>query len=70
MSGFKFILASALLAQKSPVPVDFELMTWPEVKQALADGKTTALIMNGGIEQRGPQGINGAHSLTSQGLRP
>jgi creatinine amidohydrolase len=43
--------------------VDFELMTWPEVKQALADGKTTALIFNGGTEQRGPQGVNGAHSL-------
>jgi creatinine amidohydrolase len=38
-------------------------MTWPEVKQALADGKTTALIMNGGAEQRGPQGVNGAHTL-------
>jgi len=43
--------------------VDFELMTWPEVKQALAEGKTTALIFNGGTEQRGPQGVNGAHSL-------
>lgn len=38
-------------------------MTWPEVKQALAEGRTTALIMNGGTEQRGPQGVNGAHSL-------
>jgi creatinine amidohydrolase len=43
--------------------VDFELMTWPEVKQALAQGKTTALIFNGGTEQRGPQGVNGAHTL-------
>ena len=66
MSKFKaiiaavFLVAPALLAQAPP---DFELMTWPEVKQALADGKTTALIMNGGIEQRGPQGVNGAHSL-------
>jgi creatinine amidohydrolase/Fe(II)-dependent formamide hydrolase-like protein len=69
MSRLRFILASALLlapalmAQKSAAPVDFELMTWPEVKQALADGKTTALIMNGGTEQRGPQGVNGAHTL-------
>ncbi len=68
MKNFKSILASALflapalLAQTKP-PVDFELMTWPEVKQALADGKTTALIMNGGTEQRGPQGVNGAHTL-------
>jgi creatinine amidohydrolase len=61
-----FFSAVALLAQppqSKAASVDFELMTWPEVKQALADGKTTALIMNGGTEQRGPQGVNGAHSL-------
>ena len=28
--------------------VEFEAMTWPEVKQALADGKTTALFYTGG----------------------
>jgi creatinine amidohydrolase/Fe(II)-dependent formamide hydrolase-like protein len=38
-------------------------MTWPEVKQVLQQGKTTALIFNGGTEQRGPQGVNGAHTL-------
>src|ERR1700733_10695751 len=56
--------ASAFAQAQSPVSkVDFELMTWPEVKQALQQGKTTALIFNGGTEQRGPQGVNGAHSL-------
>ena len=71
MSRLKFIFASALLAVPTllaQAPIDFELMTWPEVKQALADGKTTALIMNGGIEQRGPQGVNGAHSLIVHAL--
>jgi creatinine amidohydrolase len=58
-----FFAAAALFAQTKAASVDFELMTWPEVKQALAEGKTTALIMNGGTEQRGPQGVNGAHSL-------
>jgi creatinine amidohydrolase/Fe(II)-dependent formamide hydrolase-like protein len=43
--------------------VEFELMTWPEVKQALADGKTTALFYTGGTEQRGPQNVNGGHNL-------
>jgi hypothetical protein len=28
------------------------------VKQALADGKTTALFYTGGTEQRGPQNVN------------
>jgi creatinine amidohydrolase/Fe(II)-dependent formamide hydrolase-like protein len=43
--------------------VDFELMTWPEVKHAMEQGKTTALVYNGGTEQRGPQNVNGGHTL-------
>lgn len=43
--------------------VEFDRMTWPEVKQALADGKTTALIYTGGVEQRGPQAVNGLHNF-------
>jgi creatinine amidohydrolase/Fe(II)-dependent formamide hydrolase-like protein len=43
--------------------VEFEMMTWPEVKAALAAGKTTALIYTGGTEQRGPQNVNGGHNL-------
>jgi len=43
--------------------VDFEMMTWLEVKQAIEHGKTTALIYNGGTEQRGPQNVNGGHTL-------
>jgi creatinine amidohydrolase/Fe(II)-dependent formamide hydrolase-like protein len=49
--------------QAKPSPVDFEMMTWPEVKRALDQGKTTALIYNGGTEQRGPQNVNGGHTL-------
>jgi creatinine amidohydrolase/Fe(II)-dependent formamide hydrolase-like protein len=41
-------------------------MTWPEVKQALADGKTTALFYTGGTEQRGPQNVNGGHTLMAK----
>jgi creatinine amidohydrolase len=43
--------------------VEFEMMTWPEVKSALAAGRTTALVYNGGTEQRGPQNVNGGHTL-------
>ena len=42
---------------------DFEMMTWVEVKKAIAAGKTTALVYNGGTEQRGPQNVNGGHTL-------
>jgi creatinine amidohydrolase len=43
--------------------VEFEKMTWVEVKQALHAGQTTALIYTGGVEQRGPQNANGGHNL-------
>jgi len=46
--------------------VEFGMMTWPAVKAALAAGKTTALIYTGGTEQRGPQNVNGGHTLMAQ----
>ena len=56
--------ASKPAASRSKQPlVEFEMMTWPEVKQALAEGKTTALFYTGGTEQRGPQNVNGGHTL-------
>jgi creatinine amidohydrolase len=42
---------------------EFGMMTWPEVKAAMAAGKTTALVYTGGTEQRGPQNVNGGHTL-------
>jgi creatinine amidohydrolase len=45
--------------------VDLELMTWPEVKQAIEQGKTTALVYNGGTETRGPQAVNGGHTFVA-----
>ena len=58
--GVLALLASACYAQSR---VDFEMMTWPEVKKAMEQGKTTALVYNGGTEQRGPQNVNGGHTL-------
>ena len=46
--------------------VEFEMMTWPEVKAALEAGKTTALVYTGGTEQRGPQNVNGGHNLMAR----
>jgi creatinine amidohydrolase len=55
---------SAATGQAGAQPlVEFELMTWPEVKAAIAAGKTTALVYTGGTEQRGPQNVNGGHTL-------
>jgi creatinine amidohydrolase len=55
--------ASLTLAQAKQPNVEFEMMTWPEVKEAMAAGKTTALFYTGGTEQRGPQNVNGGHTL-------
>jgi creatinine amidohydrolase/Fe(II)-dependent formamide hydrolase-like protein len=44
------------------------MMTWPEVKDALAAGKTTALVYTGGTEQRGPQNVNGGHTLMGRAI--
>ncbi len=55
------LLGGIAYAQTSPV--EFEMMTWVEVKDAIQQGKTTALIYNGGTEQRGPQNVNGGHTL-------
>jgi creatinine amidohydrolase/Fe(II)-dependent formamide hydrolase-like protein len=36
------------------------------VKQAIEAGKTTALVYTGGTEQRGPQNVNGGHTLMAR----
>lgn len=59
-------VASASAASAAAPLIEFELMTWPEVRDALAAGKTTALFYTGGVEQRGPQNANGGHNLMSR----
>lgn len=54
--------AAVAASAKGAQLVEFERMTWPEVKAALAAGKTTALIYTGGVEQRGPQNATGGHN--------
>jgi creatinine amidohydrolase len=55
----------AAVGKKEPL-VEFDMMTWPEVKAALAAGKTTAIVYTGGTEQRGPQNVNGGHTLMAR----
>jgi creatinine amidohydrolase/Fe(II)-dependent formamide hydrolase-like protein len=40
-----------------------EELTWMEVRDALRSGKTTALIVTGGVEQNGPYLATGKHSI-------
>lgn len=55
-------MSAAVAGTRGAQMVEFERMTWPEVKDALAAGKTTALIYTGGVEQRGPQNATGGHN--------
>jgi creatinine amidohydrolase len=51
---------------KNPLPtantVWIEEMTWMDVRDALAAGKTTAIIATGGIEPNGPWLVTGKHN--------
>src|ERR671921_2122680 len=49
------------LAQ-TPDTVFLEELTWTEVRDALAAGKTTVIIPTGGTEQNGPHMVLGKHN--------
>ena len=60
-------LSSSTVAAQGREPlVEFGEMTWVEVKNALAAGKTTALYYTGGTEHRGPQNVNGGHNYMAR----
>jgi len=44
-----------------------EELTWMEVRDALAAGKTTAIVSTGGVEQNGPFLATGKHNYVLQG---
>ena len=66
IATFTLAAVAALSQPKWNTDIDFGMMTWVEVKNAIASGKTTALVYNGGTEQRGPQNVNGGHTLMGQ----
>lgn len=60
--------AAYLYGQTAQKPVvEFDMMTWAEVKKAIhEEGKTTVLVYNGGTEQRGPQNVTGGHTFMAR----
>jgi creatinine amidohydrolase len=60
------ILALCAAAGYAQPRNEFDMMTWVEVKAAIQAGKTTAIVYNGGTEQRGPQNVNGGHTLIAR----
>jgi creatinine amidohydrolase/Fe(II)-dependent formamide hydrolase-like protein len=60
------LAALPTLAQKPGTSVEIELLTWPEIQNAIQkEGKTTVLLYSGGTEQRGPQGVTNKHTVTA-----
>jgi creatinine amidohydrolase/Fe(II)-dependent formamide hydrolase-like protein len=60
-------LAGVATAQEKEAQIEIELMTHSEIYAAIHEqGKMTVLIINGGIEQRGPHAVLGGHSLTAK----
>jgi creatinine amidohydrolase/Fe(II)-dependent formamide hydrolase-like protein len=62
----------AELVMERPVPalntIWIEEMTWIEIRDALAEGKRTAIVPTGGIEQNGPYVAMGKHNYVLQGM--
>ena len=56
-----------LSANRPKELLEFDMMTWPEVYDAIHhQGKTVALYYTGGTEHRGPQNVNGGHTLMAR----
>ncbi len=75
---FMASLSPFLAAAQSPAPdkprpipirdsVFIEDLTWMEVRDQIAAGKTTALVASGGVEQNGPYLVTGKHNVLLRG---
>ena len=68
--GLATVIVFALKAQTQE-QVEIEMMTYPEIYSAIHNqGKTTALIYNGGTEQRGPHAVLGGHTFMARAIAP
>jgi len=60
------VISLPALAQSSSVWIDDH--TWPEVRDAIAAGKRTAIIYVGSSEQNGPHMVIGKHNFIAHAL--
>lgn len=60
------LLLTASLASAQSRSVFIEDLTWPELRDAIAAGSTSAIIVAGGIEQNGPHMALIKHNLISR----
>ncbi len=57
------LVASSALSAEIPDTVFLEELTWTEVRDAIASGKTTIIFPTGGTEQNGPHMVLGKHNF-------
>ena len=55
------VTATSATAQSPPSTVFIEEMTWEEIRDEIAAGKTTILVTTAGTEQNGPHMVMGKH---------
>jgi creatinine amidohydrolase/Fe(II)-dependent formamide hydrolase-like protein len=67
MRKYAFLVIAALFlpvcvaAQRPPDTVFLEELTWEEIRELIAAGRTSALIATAGTEQKGPHMVIGEH---------
>lgn len=77
--AFSLLMPLSAAAQGGPAPdkprpipirdsVFIEDLTWMEVRDLIADGKTTAIVASGGVEQNGPYLVTGKHNVLLRGV--
>jgi creatinine amidohydrolase len=62
------MLLLALPAQAQTQSVWVDDLTWPEVRDAIASGKRTAIVYVGSSEQNGPHMVIGKHNFIARAL--
>ncbi len=62
------LLAAAPAGAAAPASVQLEDLTWTELRDAIAAGKTTAIVPIGGTEQNGPLMALGKHNARAKAL--
>src|SRR5678816_4245136 len=64
------LVAAATSAAAAPAPPSLlvEELTWTEVRDAIAAGKTTVIVPVGGTEQSGPHMVLGKHNVRARAL--
>ena len=61
--AFAFLCFATAASAQTPDTVFIEKLTWEEVRDAIAAGKTTIIVPTGGTEQNGPHMALGKHNV-------